>query len=284
MMLVLLSLVRAVHPRLLAVPALALLLVVAGCAERGTKIPPGTNQPDQFLFERGTKALQEKRWFTAREFFQTLIDTYPQSPHRADAKLGLADAYLGDGSAASQVLAINEYREFLSFFPTSPRADYAQYKLAMSHFSQMAKAGRDQTETNEALKEFEVLFEKYPNSSLLPEARLKQREAKDRLGRSEYLVGLTYFRLKWYPGAVARLQALLKADPQYTERDAVYYYLAEALTELKRQAEALPLYEKIPQEFERSEYIEKAKKRAAELKTALATQPPAPAPPAPPKS
>jgi outer membrane protein assembly factor BamD len=190
---------------------------------------------------------------------------------------------LGDGSPASQVLAINEYREFLSFFPTSPRADYAQYKLAMSHYEQMAKAGRDQTETHEALKEFAVLFEKYPNSSLLPEAKTKEREARDRLGRSEYLVGLTYYRLKWYPGAVARLQALLKTDPQFTDRDAVYFYLADSLAQLNRQAEAVPLLEKIPQEFERSEFIEKAKKRLDELKTAAATPPP-PTPPAPPKS
>jgi outer membrane protein assembly factor BamD len=281
MILVPLSAVRAaLRPRLLAVPALVLLIIAGGCAERGTKIPPGTNQPDQFLFERGTVALKEKRWFTAREFFQTLIDTYPQSLHRADAKLALADAYLGDGSPASQVLAINEYREFLSFFPTSPRADYAQYKLAMSHFSQMAKAGRDQTETHEALKEFDVLFEKYPNSALLAEARTKQREARDRLGSSEYLVGLTYYRIKWYPGVVARLQALLKSDPQFTGRDAVYFYLAEALAQLNRQAEAVPLLEKIPQEFEKSEYLEKAKKRLDELKNAAAT----PTPPTPPKS
>ena len=269
MMLVLLSAVRAVvRPRVLGVPALALLLFAGACAEKGTKIPAGTSQPDQFLFERGNKALEEKKWFTAREFFQTLIDTYPQSPHRADAKLGLGDAYLGDGSPASQVLAINEYREFLSFFPTSARADYAQFKLAMCHFSQMAKAGRDQTETLEALKEFDVLFEKYPNSPLLPEARAKQREAKDRHGRSEYLVGLTYYRLKWYPGVVARLQALLKSDPQFTDRDAVYYYLADALAELNRTAEAVPLLEKIPQEFEKSDYIEKAKKRLDEIKNA----------------
>jgi len=267
-MLVLLSVLRAAaRPRMLAVPAFALLLLAGACAEKGTKIPPGTAQPDQFLFERGNKALEEKKWLTAREFFQTLIDTYPQSPHRADAKLGLADAYLGDGSAASQVLAINEYREFLSFFPTSPRADYAQFKLAMSHFSQMAKAGRDQTETREALKEFDVLFDKYPNSPLLTEARAKQREAKDRLGRSEYLVGMTYYRLKWYPGVVARLAALIKTDPQFTDRDAVYYYLADSLTELNRAAEAVPLLEKIPQEFEKSDYIEKSKKLLEDIKT-----------------
>jgi outer membrane protein assembly factor BamD len=267
---------RAARSGLLFAAVLCTVLVT-GCAERGTKIPPGTSQPDQFLFERGNKALEEKRWYTAREFFQTLIDTYPQSTHRADAKLGLGDAYLGDGSPASQVLAINEFREFLSFFPTNPRADYAQYKLALAHYSQMAKAGRDQTETHEALKEFEVLFEKYPNSPLIPEARQKDREAKDRLGRSEYLVGLTYYRLKWYPGTVSRLAALLKSDPQFTERDAVYYYLADALVKLNRQAEALPLLEKIEAEFVKSEYIEKSKTLLAELKAAGST------PPTPPK-
>jgi outer membrane protein assembly factor BamD len=280
MNLALLTFLRAVGPtRAVVGGLLAVALLTAGaCAERSTKIPAGTTKPDEFLFEKGTASLKEKRWFTAREFFQTLIDTYPQSTHRADAKLGLGDAYLGDGSPASQVLAINEYREFLNFFPTSPRADYAQFKLAMCHFSQMPKAGRDQTETLAALKEFEVLFERYPNSSLIAEARAREREAKDRLGRTEYLVGITYYRLRWYPGTVARLQALLKADPQFTERDAVYYYLADSLVKLNRQAEAVPLYEKIEQEFQQSEYIAKAKERLQELKTAAAT------PPAPPKS
>jgi outer membrane protein assembly factor BamD len=250
---------------------LAAVLLLAGCAASRNKIPAGTAEPDKFLFERGNESLTERKWITAREFFQTLIDTYPQSPFRADAKLGLGDCYLGEGSLAAQVLAINEFREFLSFFPTHPRADYAQYKLAMAHYAQMAKAGRDQTETIEAIKEFDVFFERFPNSNLVPEARQKYREARDRLGESEYLVGLTYYRLRWYIGAVQRLQALLKTDPEYSLRDAAYYHLGESLVRLNRQAEALPYFEKLVAEFERSEYLEEAQKRIAELKTAVQT-------------
>ena len=267
----------------LAVPAFALLLLAGACAEKGTKIPAGTSQPDQFLFERGNKSLEEKKWFTAREFFQTLIDTYPQSPHRADAKLGLGDAYLGDGSPASQVLAINEYREFLSFFPTSARADYAQFKLAMCHFSQMAKAGRDQTETLEALKEFDVLFEKYPNSPLLTEARAKHREAKDRHGRSDTWSGsptTASSGIRAWSRGCRRCSRAIRSSPTATP---VYYHLADALVELNRTAEAVPLFEKIPQEFEKSEYIEKAKKRLEEVKNAAATALTAPVKPTPSK-
>ena len=47
----------------------------------------------------------------------------------------------------------------------------------------------------------------------------------------------------------------------------------------------MPLLEKIAQEFEKSEFMEKAKKRLDELKTAAATPPAPPTPPrAPPKS
>ena len=175
------------------------------------------------MFERGTAALNDRKWFTAREYFEQIVDSYPQSPFRADAKLGLGDTYLGEGSTQGYVLAVNEFREFLTFFPTHPRADYAQLKLAMAYYRQMAKPERDQSNTKEAMKEFDVFFERFADSALAPEAKTKQREARDRLSQSEYKVGLFYFRARWYPGAIDRLQNVLKTDAGFTNRDAVYF-------------------------------------------------------------
>ena len=76
-----------------------------------------------------------------------MLESYPQSPLRADAKLGVGDTFLGENNAASYVYAQNEYREFLAFYPTNPRADYAQMQLGMVHFNQMLSPQRDQTET-----------------------------------------------------------------------------------------------------------------------------------------
>jgi outer membrane protein assembly factor BamD len=168
----------------------ALVLWGAACASSGVaKVPPGTAEPDKFLFEKGTVALNAKKWMTAREYFRQLIDSYPQSHYRADAKLGLGDTYLGEGTTEAKILAENEYKEFLTFFPTHPRADYAQFKLAMSHFYQMLNPQRDQTETKEAIRELEAFVERYPNSSLMDEVRARMREAKDRLSTSSYQVG-----------------------------------------------------------------------------------------------
>jgi len=260
---------------LLKLTAIVLLAALAGaCATGGAKKPPtGTLEPDKFLFERGTENLDKKRWLVAREYFRQLIDSYPQSPYRADAKLGSGDTYLGERSAESFVLAANEFREFLSFFPTHPRADYAQYKLAMSHYYQMRAAMRDQTETREAIKELQNFLTRFPTSPLADEGKQRLREAKDRVDDWDFGVAEHYFRIRWYPGVVGRLLPLLKADPEYTRRDAVYFILGESLVKVNKPAEALPYYERLVKEFEQSEYLENAKKRIAELKSAVPATP-----------
>lgn len=250
---------------------LGLVLLVSACGGNRTTVPAGTLEPDKLLFERGSAALSEKKWFTAREYFRQIVEGYPQSPYRAESKLGVGDTYIGEGGPANAVLAVNEFREFLAFFPTHERADYAQYKLAMAHYSQMAKPERDQSETKEAIREFEVFFDRFPNSKLTPEVKQKYREARDRLSESEYRVGLFYFRAKWYPGAVDRFMSVLKKDPEFTLRDAVYYYMGETLLATDKKAEALPYFDRLLTEFEQSEFLEAAKKRVAELKADPAT-------------
>jgi outer membrane protein assembly factor BamD len=255
--------------------AVLVLAALAGaCASGGAKKPPsGTTEPDKFLYDRGTENLGRKRWIVAREYYRQLVDSYPQSPYRAEAKLGIGDTYLGEKSAESYVLGINEFREFLNFYPTHPRAHYAQFKLAMAHFYQMKSPMRDQTETRDAIRELQTYVTKYADKPLIGEARDKLREAKDRLDDWDVGVAEHYFRVKWYPGAIGRLVPLIKNDPEYTRRDKLYYMLADSLEKIKRPAEALPYYERLVKEFEQSEYLEKAKARITELKTTL----PAPA-------
>lgn len=238
----------------------------AGCASKAPIAPPAdAPEPDRYLYEQGKAQLDQKKWLTAREYFRRLVDGYPQSTYRADAKLGIGDSYLGEDTPEAQVYALNEYREFLSFFPTHRRADYAQYRLALSHYQQMLAPQRDQTATKDAVREFELFLERYPSSDLRTEVTGKLREAKDRLSRAEYEVGLHYFRMKWYPGALERFMGLLKTDPQFTDRDAVYYYVGESICIAGRPAEALPYYDRVLKEFEKSEFLERATKKKAEI-------------------
>jgi outer membrane protein assembly factor BamD len=259
-----------VHTRARLTAAVSFVFVIlagfAACTSGPKKPPVGSLEPDKFLWERGSQELDKKHWLTAREYFRQLMDSYPQSQYRADAKLGLADTYLGEGSAESQVLAINEYREFLSYYPTHERNYYAQFKLGMAYYYQMHGPDRDQTETTQAISELSRFVEQYPTSPLIDEGRKRLREARDRKSDADFRVGYFYLRTgKYPPAAIDRFNAILKNDPEYTRRDAVYFYLAQALIRMRREKEALPLLDRLINEFESSEYLEEAKKLADTL-------------------
>ena len=249
-------------------------LGLSGCASSASRrgVPPGTARPDQYLFDRGQAELGDKKWLAARDYFKQVDENYAQSPLRPDAKLAIGDTYMGEGSTEAMVMAINEFGEFLSYYPTNPRADYAQYKLALAHLRQMRNPERDQTETRDAIQALETFVTRYPNSTLMPEVKTRLREAKDRLSTSDYNVGYFYYKNKWYPGAIERFTFILKNDPEFTTRDDVYFYLGESLIQLKRQAEALPYYERLLKEFEKSEHLEDAKRRVDELKAQQAAK------------
>jgi outer membrane protein assembly factor BamD (BamD/ComL family) len=133
---------------------------------------------------------------------------------------------------------------------------------------QMRAADRDQTETREALEEFQAFFTRFPKSPLTPEVREKWRESRDRLSEHNYRVGYHYYRIRWYPGAIDRFREVLKDDPEFSGRDKVYFYLADSIVQSdnRRTAEAMPYFQKVLDEFKTGEYVEKTQQRLQELK------------------
>jgi outer membrane protein assembly factor BamD len=137
----------------------------------------------------------------------------------------------------------------------------------MIHHRQMRSAGRDQTETRAAVTSFEAFLTRYPNSELRSEAEARLREARDRVGEHEYGVGRYYYTIRWYPAAIERWKALLKQDPAYSGRDAVYFFLGDSLMKMGNAPEALPYFERLVKEFEQSEHLQEALARIEQLKT-----------------
>ena len=244
----------------------AMAVVASGCGAKQSAVPPDPSLADQFLMTRGREALEKKRWIEAREYFREVIDNYSGSPLRPEAKLALADSYLGEGSTEALVLGANEYREFLTFYPRHEKAAQAQYNLALTYFNQMRAPDRDITATKEAIAEFDIFFQRYPDSPLTPEVKEKLRVARDRLSDASLDVGVHYHKRKWYPGAIDRFNEILRDDPGYSRIDHVYYYLGETLFRADRKGEAAPFFDRVVKEYTTSEFVEKAQKRLEELK------------------
>lgn len=247
--------------------AILLLAAVGGCRHKSNLPAAGSVDADKYLYDHGMDALKRKRWLEGREYFKKLVDTYPQSAYRQDAKLGIGDSFLGENSIESNILAVNEFREFLSFFPGNERTDYAQYKIAVAYSHQMLGPDRDPTPAKDALEACNTFLRNYPNSALKPDVEDVKRKAQDQLSGYDFKVGLYYYRIGWYPGALDRFKTLLEHDPEYYRRDEIYFYLGE-MHRRGNPKEALPYYDRLVKEFEKSRFLERAKKRIQELSQA----------------
>ena len=111
-----------------------------------------------------------------------------------------------------------------------------------------------------------MFFQNHTESPLTAEVKENWRVARDRLSEASFRIGLHYYRIRWYPGAIDRFREVLREDPGYAGRDEVYFYLAESLARTDKNAEAIPYFERLLAEFDRSDHLEDARNRLEELK------------------
>jgi outer membrane protein assembly factor BamD len=234
---------------------------------------------DQILWEAGEKAVQKKNWESARQIYKRIIDGFPQSEYGPGARLALADSYFGDGSAASYILGISAYRDFLTLYPSHPKSDYAQFQIAESHFRQKNGADRDQTETEKALVEFQRLLDLHPQSAHIEQTRSRIVDCRQSLARAEFLAGYFYQRSRRaYRASIARYETILSEYPDYRQVDEVLFRLGEALAAAGRSPEALPHLSRLLEEYRGSPFADEARTLHDTLLAKVPALAPAPTP------
>jgi outer membrane protein assembly factor BamD len=240
---------------------LALSALAVGCAGGHADVALLSSPSDQVVWDAAQKALKKKDWTSARQYLRRIVDAFPQSPHQANARVALADAYFDEGGIASYVLAVSAYREFLALYPQHAKSDYAQFKAAECYFKQKNRPDRDSTTTEEALQEYERLLDVYPQSSYVEQARQRIHECRQALARGNYQVGFFYQRARQAcRSAIGRYEVILADYPDYEQTDEVLFRISQCLAAAGRYAEALPHMGRLERDFPKSRFVAGAQK------------------------
>lgn len=246
--------------------ALAAGLALAGSAcHRHKHAGPdltASQEPDRVLFEKSLEDIKNKRFEVARLTLQTLLNTYPDSDYLDRAKLAIADSWFQGGGTTGLTHAETEYKDFITFFPNSPHAAYAQYQAAMTHYRQLEKPDRDRTHTRRAEREFQLLLKNYADSEYVQDGVVKLKEVQEVLAESEYRVGRFYFIKQSYVAAAARLEELGAKYPNYSRRDDALWMAARAFEKMgiPNPERAALYYARLMEEHPLSGHVEDAQK------------------------
>jgi outer membrane protein assembly factor BamD len=270
-------LIRDIHVRSFAVratagAALALVLgLVAACASSGPKKPDKItlellNSPKDVLFEKGKALLARKKYEEGRKYLNYVFETYPNDIEGRQSLLLVADSFYKQGGTTGYTEARFRYRDYLNRYPGAPQRDYARYQFALCYDKEHEKPDRDQTSTREALQQYQSLLQEYPNSTYVTVARERLRRLTDALADHEFGVGYFYMR-KGAPGAaMSRFTSIEQRFPDYSGRDKLFFYEAEALRRLRRDEEAARYYSRVIEEFPASQYAKTARSRSSKIK------------------
>ncbi len=243
---------------------LSLFFLLAGCGGKDVDVAaPGNDldEPDKVLYDRAMHDLDRSRFTVARLALNTLINTYPDSEFLPQAKYALAESFYREGSTSTLNQAEAEFKDYITFFPTSDLSDDAQLMVAMTHVRQMEKPDRDRTQATLAEAELKTMIATYPDSPLLDEAKQKLRAVQEVLGEGVYRIGNFYLIRRSYPAASDRYKEILTKYPDFSRMPDVLFNLAESLRNNNNEPESAIYYARVVSEHPLSDRAADAKER-----------------------
>ena len=216
----------------LATGAALILLFSSGCSE---KLSRQTGLTDADLLARGQKQAERKKYGTASESFQVLLERFPTSPLAAQAQFGLASSRMANKEEIEAEVAFDD---FLRLYPADPRIPDALYLKGTLLSRQVLPPGRDQGKTIEAIKAYTLFLEREPGSPRARDASGKLRELRNRLALHEATVVNHFLSRKLYDSAEARARRAVAAYPDVPAVPTLLSLLAQALEKQGKRDEA----------------------------------------------
>jgi len=209
-----LSRTRLSRTSLAAATALAGLLALAGC-ESTDEEQVYVERPVEELYNEAYDEVLAGDFKAAAPKFNEVERQHPYSVWATQAQLMSAYSLYQVNSYDSAISALDQ---FIQLNPSNPNVDYAYYLKGLSYYEQIVDVGRDQKLTKDALKAFDELIRRFPNSKYTRDARLKTDLARNHLAGKEMAIGRWYMRRGQYLAAVNRFKVVVD---QYDTTDQV---------------------------------------------------------------
>ena len=252
-------------------PMLVALSLASGCAKKKSMIPTGMLEADKYLYERGNELMAKRSGSRPGSTSANWWTTTPRAPTGRMPSWGWATPIWGRRQPNRWCSPRTSSASSSRSTPRTRAPTCAQYKLGMCHFEQMLAPDRDQTETKEAVAELTLFVERYPNSSLMPEGAAEAARSAQPADRIRLPRGLLLLPLALVSGRDRPFQSGPARRPRVPSPRCRLLLPGRVALKMGRRAEAVPYYDRLIKEFEKSQYLVRAQQAMA----AAQTDPPA---------
>jgi outer membrane protein assembly factor BamD len=249
--------------RLALLLAACLALCVSACAVH-QQTPTGQN-----YYLLGQQAFATHDYKGSAIYFQKLIDQYPFSPYAEDAELKIG---LSEYQQKHYAEAISSLGDFEKMHPTSKQIELASYYLAMAHYDQIGRPDQDQSNTEQALQQFEIIERRYPETGFAALAHQQISVCREMLARHQLLIGDFYYKRANFRAAESRLAELMQKWPDTPVGDEALYQLGTTLEKEGKKYSAAQAFTAVVLHYPGTTYASKAKYELKKLHQPVDTE------------
>jgi outer membrane protein assembly factor BamD len=198
--------------------ALLLLALLTGCAttKKGEEDEHANWSAEQ-LYGEAKKALENKSYEKAIKLYEKLEARYPFGDYATQAQVDVAYAYYKNNEPDSALAATDR---FIKLNPTHARVDYAYYLKGLINYNRgitfvdrfmpTDSSQRDPGSARDALRDFNDLLARFPNSQYAEDSRQRVNALRNNLAMHEVHVADFYMRRGGYLAAVNRCKEVLQ--------------------------------------------------------------------------
>jgi outer membrane protein assembly factor BamD len=187
------------------------------------------------LYNRATDLLEAENYKEAARFYNEVDRQHPYSTWASRAQLMAAYSYYKEREYETSITALNR---FIRLHPSHRDIAYAYYLKALCFFEQTRDVKRDQTPAEEAMKTFDELVKRFPDSRYAQDARNKMILVQDHLAGQEMDVGRWYQRRGQYLAAVNRYKYVIDKFQTSRQVPEALHRMTESYTALGLTDEA----------------------------------------------
>jgi outer membrane protein assembly factor BamD len=192
-------------------------------------------RPVEELYNEAVDAVEVEKYGQAADLFLEVERQHPYSIWATKAQLMSAYSYYEGGMYDDAILAVDR---FIQLHPGNADVAYAYYLRGLSFYEQITDVGRDQRNTELALRSLEEVVRRFPDSRYSRDARLKIDLTRDHLAGKEMEVGRYYLTRENYLAAINRFKTVIENFQTTTHVPEALHRLSEAYSALGIESEA----------------------------------------------
>ena len=176
-------------------------------------------------YEAANRYYEKGKYYKAMPFLEELIPVYrgTEKAERLYYIYAYSDYYMKD-----YILAAHRFNSFVRMFPFSRFTEECQFMGAICHYKLSPKYSLDQTDTYQAIQQFELFVRQFPESKYVDSSHVLLDDMRIKLEEKSFQIGKQYHRTGKYKAAIVSLEGTLEEYPDTRHREDIYLIMLKS--------------------------------------------------------